>query len=407
MSPSEIPQSPNMLLLYKRVNKVFTPSAPINNHALFAGRTSQLARILDTVWQPGQHAIIFGERGVGKTSLANVLLQLVDEQQDGDLTLISVSCGTGEFFELIWFKIFAELEGVPATPTDSALQSITPQSICRRLQAYGQDLVITIIDEFDQLGRNSKNRSKDMSQMASTIKNLSDRSDNVTLVLVGIASSVEELIEEHQSIERCLVQIKMPRMSPQEQRQILDRGMDQLEMSMQDQVKDYIVFLSQGLPHYVHSLALYASRAAIASNSNDVSIKHLSFAISEVCSNTQHSITDAYSRAVSSSRNTSIHPEVLLACALAKVDEVGYFRPTDVKETLSLIRGTSSSNFRKHLHEFCSEERGHILSQAGKPQNYRFRFSNAMMPSHIIIQALSSKMIPIETLEAIFRKDSA
>jgi DNA polymerase III gamma/tau subunit len=56
-----------------RGGEVFTPSAPIDNQALFAGRVNQLNRIIGAVSQRGQHAILFGERGVGKTSLANVL----------------------------------------------------------------------------------------------------------------------------------------------------------------------------------------------------------------------------------------------------------------------------------------------------------------------------------------------
>jgi ABC-type uncharacterized transport system fused permease/ATPase subunit len=52
---------------------VFTPAAPIDNKKLFSGRTSQLRDVIDAVNQRGQHAIIYGERGVGKTSLASVL----------------------------------------------------------------------------------------------------------------------------------------------------------------------------------------------------------------------------------------------------------------------------------------------------------------------------------------------
>ena len=51
----------------------FSPSAPVDNRALFAGRIGQITTILNVVMQRGQHAIIYGERGVGKTSLANVI----------------------------------------------------------------------------------------------------------------------------------------------------------------------------------------------------------------------------------------------------------------------------------------------------------------------------------------------
>jgi DNA-binding NtrC family response regulator len=46
---------------------VFTPSAPINDKALFAGRIDQVRQVMDAVSQRGRHAVIYGERGVGKT----------------------------------------------------------------------------------------------------------------------------------------------------------------------------------------------------------------------------------------------------------------------------------------------------------------------------------------------------
>ena len=54
--------------------KVFTPAVPVSERELFSGRIDQLRRVFDAINQHGQHAIIFGERGVGKTSLANIIL---------------------------------------------------------------------------------------------------------------------------------------------------------------------------------------------------------------------------------------------------------------------------------------------------------------------------------------------
>ena len=64
--------------LQARIHEAFSPSAPIDKQrSLFAGRTRQIDRLLGAIFQRGQHAIIFGERGVGKTSLANLLYDLL------------------------------------------------------------------------------------------------------------------------------------------------------------------------------------------------------------------------------------------------------------------------------------------------------------------------------------------
>ena len=54
------------------VAEAFRPSAPIDRRSLFSGRTDQIAELFSVVAQPGAHAVVYGERGVGKTSLAAV-----------------------------------------------------------------------------------------------------------------------------------------------------------------------------------------------------------------------------------------------------------------------------------------------------------------------------------------------
>src|SRR6266540_7408359 len=65
------------LRLRAEIGKVFNPAAPVEEKALFAGRIEQVNNVVDAISQRGQHAIIYGERGVGKTSLANVLQQML------------------------------------------------------------------------------------------------------------------------------------------------------------------------------------------------------------------------------------------------------------------------------------------------------------------------------------------
>src|SRR5690349_11346351 len=52
---------------------LFKPKTPIDDDKLFSGRRKQVQEVLDVVWEEGGHAVIFGERGVGKTSLANII----------------------------------------------------------------------------------------------------------------------------------------------------------------------------------------------------------------------------------------------------------------------------------------------------------------------------------------------
>ena len=98
MANSGIPESPDMMVRFMRSGEIFTPSAPIDNQALFAGRVNQLNRIIGAVSQRGQHAILFGERGVGKTSLANVLLKILRGSQEQFKSVI-VNCDSEDRFK--------------------------------------------------------------------------------------------------------------------------------------------------------------------------------------------------------------------------------------------------------------------------------------------------------------------
>ena len=74
------PQGPGVEAKYRLralVHTTFTPGTPISNLDLLAGRDRQIDKVLETVFSPGQHAAIYGERGVGKSSLANLIYDIV------------------------------------------------------------------------------------------------------------------------------------------------------------------------------------------------------------------------------------------------------------------------------------------------------------------------------------------
>jgi hypothetical protein len=48
------------------IHEAFTPTAPIKSRDLFAGRKVQVDKVVRAVLQRGEHAILYGERGVGK-----------------------------------------------------------------------------------------------------------------------------------------------------------------------------------------------------------------------------------------------------------------------------------------------------------------------------------------------------
>jgi len=115
--------------------KAFQPRAPITTKELFAGRWDQITTLADAVSQPGLHVVIYGERGVGKTSLANVVRPIIfafdsplpdesdeDTEQNDDAAngrektpqriVIKANANSGDSFSSIWEKLFENLTWV-------------------------------------------------------------------------------------------------------------------------------------------------------------------------------------------------------------------------------------------------------------------------------------------------------
>jgi MoxR-like ATPase len=90
------------------IGQAFTPGAPINSRDLFAGRTEQIKRVINTIFRRGQHVVLFGERGVGKTSLARTLFDILVFSGMSNYNIARVNCSDGMDFEAIWRSAFKE-----------------------------------------------------------------------------------------------------------------------------------------------------------------------------------------------------------------------------------------------------------------------------------------------------------
>jgi Cdc6-like AAA superfamily ATPase len=386
--------------LSTQVGKVFTPATPVGEETLFAGRWKQLRKVIDTINQPGQHALIFGERGVGKTSLANVISAKL-KAPNTNILAPKVNCDSGDDYASLWRKILSQLDLIQNAPTIGFQMQIfeqssraakiigddvTPDSIRRMLTVLaGSGIIILIFDEFDRVADQDARRA-----MADTIKALSDNGVPVTVVIVGVADSVSQLIAEHESIERALVQIQMPRMSKAELKEILENGTERIEMTIDEDAKAHIAVLSQGLPHYTHLLGRHSALAAIEDSRKNISCADVDTAIKQALGDVQQSLRDSYHRAIFSPRKDTIYAQVLLACALSPTNELGWFTPASVREPLSRImhKRYEIPGFARHLKDF-SEPGRQVLQKDGVKRKFRFRFRNPLMQPLIIMKGIA------------------
>jgi len=375
------------------IGEIYTPSYPIELKELFSGRTAQLRAVFDFLRQKGKHIIVFGDRGVGKTSFANVIKVICESDQP----VAKVSCSTEDTFETLFHNVFSKLSydyeeaqqrigfGSEIEKTNKSLvfsNLYTPDqinisvitSVCVLLNP------IIILDEFDRLNPNKFNKAI----FTDLIKNLADNLPNTTLIIVGVSDDVSSLIEEHLSIERNLSQIFMPSMSPDEISSIITKGEEPLQLQFEESVKTRIIKLSSGYPHFTHSLCYYSASAAVWDNSTRVTDDYLNIAIKQTIDNAHESLRNGY-RSATLATKANIYQEVLFAASLVETDEYGYFQANDLEEILTDLLGkeTKVNNFTFHLGKFCSEERGEIFVMTGAKNRHRYKFRNPLMKAFI------------------------
>jgi Cdc6-like AAA superfamily ATPase len=141
------------------ISRAYIPTQPINQKALFAGRHNEVGVILDAIGEPGRHVILYGERGVGKTSFANVLQEFLEEKiPKGLFIVIKVTANSDDTFSTIWHEIARKIVVKAENPRWFLFSQETGFLTVYCLNIFSTAVVATIfihnrylhVDEFDQ-----------------------------------------------------------------------------------------------------------------------------------------------------------------------------------------------------------------------------------------------------------------
>jgi len=382
---------------------------------LFSGRRDQILEMLKVVQRPtGRHLIVYGERGVGKTSLVNVLPSYVklSEQAQRPVFHALISCSSNDTFDSVWRNMFSEI-AVPIQEGENTVQktiseiigpaALTPYLVQQHLARISQEsTTVLVFDEFDTV-----TNPETVGQFAEVIKLLSDRGTKAVIILVAVGDSILGLIEKHPSIERNISQVLMPRMTPDEATEILtSKSLDKLQnggLGIEDQALAKIIRIAQGLPTYIHALGLNAAISAVDSGKRNVRLKDVDVAITKPVGQAHQSLVNAYRKAVYSAKK-NLFTETLLACAVAKTDESGYFSPANVRKPFQVITKKPQyniPNFLPVMKTLTDESHGPALVKTGEAYGLQYRFSKALLRPFVIMQGLSSGLLNDEQLKAL------
>ncbi len=301
------------LTLEWEVGSLFS-GAPVAEEEMFAGRTPEVSRMLEAVLDNGKHVVLFGERGVGKTSIANVFWKRYNKTLQ-TVVAARVQADPSDSFSSLWIKALEELKATSVAngkstllPINTEYDKVTPDIIRRELQkCRANSILIIIIDEFDKLEDDS---ARELT--AHVIKGLYDNAAtvNTTVIIVGVAEDIRELIEDHKSLTRALTEIKMERMTAHELNEVLDKRLRRTPVDIIGDARWTIVTLSRGMPYYVQMLGKYASLNTVRRKKLRIETQDVEAAMDRLIVDSGQSFQDDYKQATQSNQTDNLFKQV-------------------------------------------------------------------------------------------------
>lgn len=324
------------------IRDAFTPSQPVNDRAMFSGRRELLEDLIVAIEDQRLHFVLFGDRGIGKTSILHVLSELAT---DADYLVCYISCGErmsfGDFarriaqrIPLLYHGDYAP--GAAEIERGGHLSDLLPQGEID-VSTFGEMLgrlsdtrILMLLDEFDRVESEDFRRS-----IAEFIKNLSDNAAPAQIVIAGVASDLPELVAQIPSIRRNVLGVLVPNMDDEEVAGMLEIAERRTGLTFTPEARELISLATLGLPYLVGLIAQHAAILTTKRDSLDVLKSDVREAIEKarselsgrIAARTLYAISDASNReelielgklAHAALRNGGVMPEELIPASLKR-----------------------------------------------------------------------------------------
>ncbi|WP_321882745.1 ATP-binding protein [Burkholderia cepacia] len=306
--------------LRERIAQVVSPAQPVRSIEKLKGRDCELQLIDRALCAPGRNIFIYGDRGVGKSSLAATAAY---QYQSSDNAPIVVGGSPDETFDSIIANIANQAMGFSRTTNVKDQSSISlewrdlkwlqgrevsAKDVKDQLKTIGDavDLLnevarahserpVVIIDEFDTIPD-----IQERNRFAALLKALGDREVNMKFIFTGIGRSLEELLGAHQSAYRQLATIEVSRLGWDARREIVTQAALEFGLNVDDNVNWRIAIVSDGFPHYVHLITEHMIWQAFDDDTDCLELghEHYQLGLREAIEQINVELTRPYEKAV-------------------------------------------------------------------------------------------------------------
>ncbi|MFM7028917.1 MAG: ATP-binding protein [Chakrabartia sp.] len=366
------------------LNEAFTPAQPVTDRTRFAGRLELLVRLISALEDQRAHVVLYGERGIGKTSLLHVLAGIARQSR---YQVAYASCGAGSRFDEIFRGLLRDVPMIYAASVDPAaldaksggtLADLLPEATFDARQLGDVCALVTgtrvllILDEYDRTEDAGFRR-----HVAELIKNLSDRAARVQIVIAGVAGNLQELVGYIPSIRRNILGLPVPRLERGEIEALIAIGEREAGMRFAPEATEMVDRLCHGSPYLARLMCHHAGLRALNADRRDVSPDDIRAGLSEIVREAENRLGPA-ARAQIPQLMVAGQEPLLGAIALAAATPDGSFGLGDVLASLA-----SPLPEKAIASELARLEGLALITGAAGEGGPRFRFRDDTLPFYI------------------------
>ena len=376
-----------------KLRAAFTPSQPVVDRRMFAGRVEVLTTLIRSLEDQRVHVILYGERGIGKTSLVHVLAQAA---RDARYIVIYSSCGATSNFNELFRAVSAEIPllfhaGFAPTTAESErgasvadllpVGEVSPRQVSDVFAKIIGTRVLVVLDEFDICESTEFRRN-----IAELIKNLSDRSVRVQLVIAGVAADLTELVEHIPSIRRNIFAMQVPKMAGAEIHHLIENGQTLSGVSYEATAVDYITSTANGSPYIASLLSHHAGLAAVDKGRLKVTREDVSVAVQQAIAEFQGRISRHSQNQIDKVTKSGVS-QILGMLAGASLFNSGRFDSSDIDALYP--NAASAANCRDVIDDLAAK--GVLLETFEDEYGRAYRFVEESVPPYLWILAAQKR----------------
>ncbi len=402
----------NMSEFLDRVNRVLKPSQPIDSIEHLWGRKKQIQELEMALHANGRHGFIFGDRGVGKSSLAHTAANAI---QSSDNKPIIVSCDTTSTLTSIVNTILSyalssidirerahkitfrppfftyeyseQLASKPELPP--VIDTLTATMVLDSLPNWHSDKPVIVIDEFDQVPDEQRQ------SFGVLLKQLGDRGSKVKLIFTGIGQSLDSLMDGHLSSFRQLHQVKLDVLPWDGRFKIIETAFDEFGLVVPEDIRYKIAGLSDGFPSYIH---LICEKLLFEVYYSDDQVDEISFplflkALDEAITSVSETLRKSYDEATDGKAEHIHHILWSMADSADLIRSYEHILCSyrEIAKQLQ-VEPLSEDKFKKEFSKLRNKAHGNILKRAFEKRTGWFAFSENVIRGFIRMCAEQSNV---------------